>query len=394
MAVAHRYRHPAGVENGAGGAGSGAAGDRTVSDELLRRVFSGAEARGAAGGAGHRPEPADAGEKRQAAVGGRPVHAGGHQAAVRRLPAVRAGHEPAAKRHGERRAGADARRADENRADHQRVPRHQDAVDLHCQLRGSAEEGGHPLPRRPAVHCGAGPAEQAAEKADGGSGGGVQGVLRRAAGGRAAHRCERAVQPDRRRVSGSAGGLPSDAGDPVAGGAARGGRRQQAAQPRHGQSGIQHLQIRHAGDPRLRVRRGVRRADGPEFQECVTGRVEHLPRRADGALCARGRLPPHRGQRAGAFHRAKPCAADGRHVPAVHRRRSVPSRCNAAAGPAGLTVRERYKKQQKAGRKSPASCCFFPRGMVGWEKCKMTTDRKSLFFLSAVVSWQKLNIRV
>ena len=122
VAVAHRYRHPAGVENGAGGAGSGAAGDRTVSDELLRRVFSGAEARGAAGGAGHRPEPADAGEKRQAAVRGRPVHAGGHQAAVRRLPAVRTGHEPAAKRHGERRAGADARRADENGADHQRVP--------------------------------------------------------------------------------------------------------------------------------------------------------------------------------------------------------------------------------------------------------------------------------
>ena len=150
----------------------------------------------------------------------------------------------------------------------------------------------------------------------------------------------------------SSGALPVDV-QPIdaAGGAARGGRRQQAAQPGHGQSGIQHLQIRHAGDPRLRVRRGVRRADDPELQECVTGRVEHLPRRADGALCARRYLSPHGGQRTGAVHRAKPCAADGRHVPAVHRRRSVPSRCNAAAGPAGLTARERYKKAAESGQK-------------------------------------------
>ena len=76
----------------------------------------------------------------------------------------------------------------------------------------------------------------------------------------------------------TAGGLPSDAGDPAAGGAARGAGRQQAAQPGHGQSGVQHLQIRHAGDAGLCVRRHGRRADDHELQECIPRRAEHLPR--------------------------------------------------------------------------------------------------------------------
>ena len=169
----------------------------------------------------------------------------------------------------------------------------------------------------------------------------VQGVLRRAAGGSAAHRRERAVQPDRGRVSGSAGGLPSDAGGPAAGGAARGGRRQQAAQPRHGQSGVQYLQVRHAGNAGLCVRHRGGRPDDTELQERIPGGAEHLPRRADGALCARGRLPPHGGQRAGTVHRPESGAADGRHVPPVHRRRPVPGGRDAAAGAAELTPRAR-----------------------------------------------------
>ena len=55
------------------------------------------------------------------------------------------------------------------------------------------------------------------EEADGGSGRGVQGVLRRTAGRSAAHGRLRAVRPDRGRVSGAAGRLPPDAGSPPAG---------------------------------------------------------------------------------------------------------------------------------------------------------------------------------
>ena len=145
----------------------------------------------------------------------------------------------------------------------------------------------------------------------------------------------------------------------------RGAGRQQAAQPGHGQSGVQHLQIRHAGDAGLCVRRHGRRADDHELQEYIPRGAEHLPRRADGALCAGGYLPPHGGQRTGAFHCAEPCASDGRHVPAVHRRRPVPGGCNAAAGAAKLTGR-RMKRQIAAGcRFSAPCCCFFRRAMVG-----------------------------
>lgn len=151
--------------------------------------------------------------------------------------------------------GADQGRAHEDRAHHQRVPRYQDATDLHRQLRRPAAKGGRSAGDGAGVHRRAGSPEPAAEKADGGSGGGVQGVLRRAAGGRAAYGCGGAFRPDRGRVSGAAGRLPPDAGGPSAREARIHSGRRQAPQPRYGQSGQQHLQVRAGGYPRLRRRR-------------------------------------------------------------------------------------------------------------------------------------------
>lgn len=65
-------------------------------------------------------------------------------------------------------------RAAENPADHQRVPRYQDAADVHRQLCGPAEKGGDALRRGAGVSGGAGPAVPAAAEADGGPGGGVR----------------------------------------------------------------------------------------------------------------------------------------------------------------------------------------------------------------------------
>ena len=150
--------------------------------------------------------------------------------------------------------------------------------DLHRQLCGPAAEGGCPAGDGTGVHRRAGSPEPPSEKADGGSGGGIQSVLRRAAGGASAHGCSGAVRSDRGRVSGAAGRLPSDTGGPTAGEACLRPGRRQAPQPRYGQSGQQYLQIRAGGHPRLR--RGIqRRGDGHhQLQECLPGRAEHLPR--------------------------------------------------------------------------------------------------------------------
>ena len=97
MAVAHRQGPPAGVENGAGGAGHRRGGVPALCQRLLPRAVQylfGAEDRGAADPSGGGAEPADTGEERAAAGGGRSDHTGGHPPPVRRVPAVRTGHEP------------------------------------------------------------------------------------------------------------------------------------------------------------------------------------------------------------------------------------------------------------------------------------------------------------
>ena len=155
------------------------------------------EGSGAAGGPVYRPEPADAAEGRRKAGARRLLLPHRHEVPHRRLQALRPGAQRRAVRPGAGGAGADEGRAPEDRAHHQRVPRHQDAADLYRQLCGPAEKGGHPLPRGPGVHRRAGPAEPSAEKADRGSGGGVQSLLRRAECGPTAHGRERAVFTDR-----------------------------------------------------------------------------------------------------------------------------------------------------------------------------------------------------
>ena len=66
-------------------------------------------------------------------------------------------------------------RAPENRAHHERLPRHQNAHHLHRKLRRPAEKGTSPGGARARVRRRARPAVAAAEEADGGSRRGVEG---------------------------------------------------------------------------------------------------------------------------------------------------------------------------------------------------------------------------
>ncbi len=61
-----------------------------------------------------------------------------------------------------------------------------------------------------------------------------------------------------------------------------------------------------------------------QLQERLAGRAEYLPRRADGAFCARRCLAAHGGQRTGAVHSTEPGAAAGRPLRPGHRRRPFP----------------------------------------------------------------------
>ena len=166
--------------------------------------------------------------------------------------------------------------------------------------------------------------DPSAEKADRGSGGGVQSLLRRAECGPTAHGRERAVFTDRGRVSGTVGRLPADAGNAASRTGYRHPRRQSFAEPRHGQSGVQHLQVRPARHTGLCGLHAVPGGRYHQLQERLAGRAEYLPRRADGAFCARRCLAAHRGQRTGAVHRTEPGAAAGRPLRPGHRRRPFP----------------------------------------------------------------------
>lgn len=109
-------------------------------------------------------------------------------------------------RHPEGRRRADTRRAHEDRAHHQRLPRHQDAADLHRQLRRSSGKGGHPAGEGEGIRGRAAPAVRAAQEADGGSGRGVEGLVRLPAGTSGADGRERAAEPAGGRLSRKARG--------------------------------------------------------------------------------------------------------------------------------------------------------------------------------------------
>ena len=84
------------------------------------------------------------------------------------LPALKKHEEKSAEhpvRHPEGRRRADTRRAHEDRAHHQRLPRHQDAADLHRQLCGSSGKGGHPAGKGEGICGRSEPAGRAAQKA-------------------------------------------------------------------------------------------------------------------------------------------------------------------------------------------------------------------------------------
>ena len=78
---------------------------------------------------------------RKLLLGRGPELSGGHQPDGAGLQIPRRGPEPHRPGHGGGGGPADAQRADENGAHHQRVPRHQDAPDLHHQLRGPHRKG-------------------------------------------------------------------------------------------------------------------------------------------------------------------------------------------------------------------------------------------------------------
>ena len=84
-------------------------------------------------------------------------------------------------RHLPRGGRASAQRAHEDRAHHQRLPRHQDPADLDHQLCRPALEGGDRKRKGAGIHRGAAAAERQTQKADGRSRGSLQGLLRRAA---------------------------------------------------------------------------------------------------------------------------------------------------------------------------------------------------------------------
>ena len=128
------------------------------------------------GGAGRGPHVPEAAAGRQGTGRRGPCLSGGHQGHGAGLQIPRRGPEPHRPGHGGGGGAADAQRADEDGAHHQRLPRHQDAPDLHHQLRGPHRPGAQGQRQDPGVRRRPHPPVGAAEAADRGPGGGVQGL--------------------------------------------------------------------------------------------------------------------------------------------------------------------------------------------------------------------------
>ena len=122
----------------------------------------------------------------------------------RRFPRKRAGarreNQPLKHRSGRGAAGKSKERTAEGRPHHQCVPRYQDAAHLHNQLRGSDQAGAHTGRENHRLSGGAGAEIPAAQDTDRGSGGSLQGQLRKLKAGDQRHRSGGAGTADQRRI--------------------------------------------------------------------------------------------------------------------------------------------------------------------------------------------------
>ena len=99
-----------------------------------------------------------------------------------------------------RRGGTDEERADENGADHQCLPRHQNAPDRHRELRGPAQAGADAQREGQGIPGRTGPPVCPPEKADGGLSGSLQSHHRQPDRRPPAHGRERLPGPDHRGI--------------------------------------------------------------------------------------------------------------------------------------------------------------------------------------------------
>ena len=187
-------------------------------------------------------------------------------------------------------------------------------ADIHHQLCGPAEKGGDHRLQGGGVYRGAGPQEPAAEEADGGPGGGLQGVHRKPDGKLGAAGLGPAHRPGPGGVRRPAGGPGADGGALPAGGAHLGKRGRAAPVAGAGQSADQLRQVRPAGHPGLSGPAGNGELGGAVGEEHQPGRPGHPRRAAHGALCPGGRIPHRLGQRAGPVHRPVPHRASARQI--------------------------------------------------------------------------------
>ena len=171
---------------------------------------------------------------------------------------------------------------------------------------------------------------------------------------RAAERA-RAGRPDGGRVRRKAVRCAARAGGDAAGRGALLPVRRRADVARAGQSPLERLQVCLRGHAALHRGEARGRDGGVLVQEHLARCAQHRPRRADGALCARGQLAHDRGQRAWAEHRQEPCGAAEGHVLHRHRRRPVQGRLRPAAHGVTISTQSLKKglKKIKAQNKRP-----------------------------------------
>ena len=184
---------------------------------LLRRRLGGAlaAAEGAGGGTGALRGPLHADPPGGGPPAGRRPSGlqSAHRAPAGALPGARGKPEQHPPGHPARGGGADEVGADEDRAHHQRLPRHQNPPDLHRQLCGPAEKAGDAQRPGPGIPGGSGPPVRPAEKAHRGPGGGLQSLHGEPDGGLPAHRCQCPAHPEHRGIPGKIGGQ-GDGPDP------------------------------------------------------------------------------------------------------------------------------------------------------------------------------------